>query len=236
MAEVVQHNPDPRQDTLAQAAIDGIESGMIVGLGTGKNTWRAMRALVHKIEDDKLDIDCVCTSVATQQEAVSLGLPVIPADDVEIVDHLIDGASEVDHNFRMLKGQFAAITRQRLLAAIATRRVYIAPEDRYSPRLGTHALLSVTIIPYTVSAIRAALRNLGLVGVVRRTLSGEVFYSDGGGVVLDMGLPERPIEQLAEELDHVPGVVDHGIFLTECQELLIETRNGDVRRLQREQE
>jgi ribose 5-phosphate isomerase A len=235
MAEVVQHNPDPRHDTLAQAALEGIESGMVVGLGTGKTTWRALHALVHKIRDEKLDIDCVCTSVATQQQAVALGLPVIPADDVEVVDHLFDGASEADHKFRMLKGQFAAITRQRLIATIATRRVYMVPEDRFTEKLGIKALLSVTIVPYTITAIRSALRELGLVGVVRRTLTGEVFYSDGGGVVLDMEMPVRPVEELAELLDHVPGVVDHGIFLTECQELLIESKHGDVRRIFREQ-
>jgi ribose 5-phosphate isomerase A len=234
MPEVAQHHPDPRHDTLAQAAIAGIESGMIVGLGTGKSSWRAMRALALKIKEANLDIDCVCTSVATQQEAVALGLPVIPADEVEEVDHLFDGASEVDPQFRMLKGQFAAITRQRLIAAIATRRIYMADEERFTQRLGTQALLSVTIIPFTIAAIRSALRELGLVGVVRRTMTGEVFYSDGGGVVLDMRLPERPVEELAELLDHVPGVVDHGIFLTECQELLIESRSGDVRRVRRE--
>ena len=65
-------------------------------------------------------------------------------------------------------------------------------------------------------------------------MTGEVFYSDGGGVVLDMRVPERPLEQLSELLDHVPGVVDHGLFLTECQELLIETKNGDVKHLRRE--
>ena len=232
MAETVQQ--DPRLDKLAQAAIDGIESGMIVGLGTGKTSWRAMRALAQRIHDQKLDIDCVCTSVATQQEAVSLGLPVIPADEVEVVDHLFDGASEADHQFRMLKGQFGAITRQRLIAAIASRRIYMAPEDRFTERLGTQALLSVTIIPFTITSIRNALRELGLVGVVRRTMTGEVFYSDGGGVVLDMRVPERPLEQLSDLLDRVPGVVDHGLFLTECQELLIETKNGDVKHLRRE--
>lgn len=235
MAEVAQPYSDPRQDVLAQAALEGIESGMVVGLGTGKSTWRAMRALALKIKDENLDIDCVCTSVATQQEAVSQGLPVIPADDIEVVDHLFDGASEVDHKLRMLKGQFAAITRQRLIAAIAHRRIYMAPEDRFTERLGSQALLSVTIIPFTIASIRNALRELGLVGVVRRTMTGEVFYSDGGGVVLDMHMPERPVEELAQLLDHVPGVVDHGIFLTECEELLIESKSGAVRRVVREQ-
>ena len=135
---------------------------------------------------------------------------------------------------RQLKGQFGAITRQRLIAAIASRRIYMAPEDRFTERLGSQALLSVTIIPFTITSIRNALRELGLVGVVRRTMTGEVFYSDGGGVVLDMRVPERPLEQLSELLDRVPGVVDHGLFLTECQELLIETKNGDVKHLRRE--
>ncbi len=231
--ESAQAGIDPKNDKLAQAVVGGIESGMLVGLGTGKTSWRVMRALAQKIRETNLDIDCVCTSVATQQEAVALGLPVIPFDDVEEVDYLFDGASEADHQLRMLKGQFGAIARQRLVAAVARRRIYMTPEDRYASRLGSQVLLSVTIIPFGIASIRNALREIGLVGVVRRSMSGEVFYTDGGGVLMDMRVPDRPVEELAEVLDHVPGVVEHGLFLTECQELLVEGPGGEVRRFTR---
>jgi ribose 5-phosphate isomerase A len=76
---------------------------------------------------------------------------------------------------------------------------------------------------------------MGLVGVPRHNLDGGLFISDGGGVVLDLRMPDRDPRELAEELDHVTGVVDHGIFLDEADTILIESKAGEVRRLDREQ-
>lgn len=227
--------PPPSTDHLAIAAIAPVVSGMIVGLGTGRASGRATRALARRIRDERLDIDCVCTSAETEHLALELGLPVIPFNDVEQVDYLYDGANEVDHQLRLLKGQHGAITRQRLVAAICKRNVYLAVEDRLVNRLGTNALLSIIIIPFGINSIRNRLRDMGLCGVVRRNLDGEIHMTDGGGVVIDVRLPDRNLDELAEELDRATGVVDHGIFLDEADEALIEARNGEVRRLLRPQ-
>jgi len=221
-------------DRLAQAAVAEITSGMVVGLGTGRSAARAIRALAQRIMDERLDIDCVCTSAATQALALDLALPIVPFSDIEVVDYLFDGADEVDPQLRMMKGQHGAITRQRLVANVSKRCVYLANEEKMAPRLGSRALLAITVIPFGIASIRSELRNMGLSGVVRRSMEGEVFVSDGGGVVLDMRLPERDIDELGLELDHVPGVVDHGLFLNEADEVLIEnTKTGEVRRIAR---
>jgi ribose 5-phosphate isomerase A len=221
---------DPATDALAQAAIEPIMAGMIVGLGTGRNSTRAIRALGHRVQHDRLRIRCVCTSLATEELAREVGLDVVPFADVEEVDYLLDGAEEVDHHLRMMKGQHGAITRQRLVAHAAKRCVYMVQEDRYVENLGTQALLAVVIIPFGITSTRARLRNLGLSGVLRRNMEGEVVVTDGGGVVLDMHITGRNVEQLAMDLDHVPGVVDHGLFLTEADEVLVEGVHGDIRR------
>lgn len=225
--------PVPTTDAFAQAAVADVRSGMVVGLGTGRTSDRATRALAQRMREDHLDIDCVCTSNATEKLALELGLPVIPFGEVEQVDHLFDGASEVDHDLRMLKGQFGAIARQRLVAQVARHRVYMVGEDKVVNKLGTNALLTITIIAFGVASIRNRLRDLGLSGIVRRNLDGEVFLTDGGNLVLDMSLPDRDLADLANELDHVAGIVDHGIFLDEADEVLVECKNGDVRRLVR---
>ena len=222
---------DPATDALALAAIEPITSGMIVGLGTGRNSTRVVRALALRCQRDRVRIHCVCTSLATEDLARELGLELVPFADVEEVDYLIDGADEVDHHLRMMKGQSGAITRQRLVAHAGKRCVYLAQEDKLVETLGTEALLAVVIIPFGIASTRARLRNLGLTGVVRRTLEGDVVVTDGGGVVLDMHITGRNVEQLALDLDHVPGVVDHGLFLTEADEVLIESESGAVRRL-----
>lgn len=222
---------DPATDALAQAAIEPVTGGMIVGLGTGRYSTRAVRALSLKCQRMRMRVRCVCTSSATEELARELGIETIPFADVEEVDYLVDGADEVDHHLRMMKGQSGAITRQRLVAHAAKRCVYMTHEEKYVENLGTQALLAVVIIPFGIASTRARLRNLGLTGVVRRNLEGEVVVTDGGGVVLDMHITGRNVEQLALDLDHVPGVVDHGLFLTEADEVLVEGKNGEVKKL-----
>lgn len=205
---------------------------MIVGLGTGRTANRAIRALAQRVRDEKLDIDCVCSSLATEALARELALPTVSFNDIETIDYTFDGADEVDHQLRMMKGHHGAITRQRLVAAVSTRCVCLATEDKLVEHLGTKALLAVTLIPFGVASTRNRLRELGLSGVLRRTLDGEVFVSDGGGVIFDMTIPQTcDVEQLAMALDHVPGVVDHGLFLTEADEVIIECKKGEIRRL-----
>ncbi len=223
----------PGVDALAKVAIAEIRSGMIVGMGTGVTASRAIRALAQRVKDEKLDIDCVSTSKATEDLARELSLPTVPFAEIEVVDYLFDGANEVDFQLRMLKGQHGAITRQRLVAEVSRRCVYLASEAKLAPRLGSQALLAVTIIPFGIASIRRRLREMGLSGVVRCGLDGNMYVSEGGGAVLDIRLPERDIEELASELDHVSGVVDHGIFLYEADEVLIECKGGGVKRLSR---
>jgi ribose 5-phosphate isomerase A len=221
----------PADDKLAQAAIAPITSGMIVGLGTGRSSSRAMRALAHRMTLEHLDIRCVCTSMATEALATQLKLPIIPFADIESVDYLFDGCEEVDNQLRVMKGQHGALTRQRLVAHVAKQVTYLARDEKLVDQLGSRALLSVVIIPFGIASIRARLRNLGLSGVVRRNMDGEVVITDGGGVVLDMHITGRNVEQLASDLDHICGVVDHGLFLTEADEILLEGKSGEVRRL-----
>ena len=224
------------QDILADSVVRDIHSGMIVGLGTGLVSDRVTRALAKRVAMSGLRIECVCTSAITMTLAKSLGLNVVSFADVEAIDYLYDGASEVDTELRMLKGHHGAITRQRLVAEVATRCVYLTSEDRYTSRLGSKALLSVTIIPFGIASIRAHLRNIGLSGVIRRTMEGQIFETEGGGVVLDMTMPDRAPAELAEVLDRVSGIVDHGIFLDAAAEVLVECKTGEVKRLVRQED
>lgn len=226
--------PATQADALAIAALAPVKSGMIVGLGTGRTANRATRLLSQRLRDERLDIDCVCSSLATEALARELDMPIVPFNDIEYIDYTFDGADEVDHDLRMLKGHHGAITRQRLVAAVSRRCVYLANEEKLVDHLGKKALLAVTIIPFGISSTRNRLRDMGLSGVLRRTLDGEVFVTDGGGVLFDMRLPEQcNVEELAIALDHVPGVVDHGLFLDEADEVLIECAKGtEIKRLE----
>lgn len=221
-------------DALAAEAIAAITPGMTIGLGTGRTSARVTRALAERVRRESLDIRCVGTSHAAENLARELNLAVIPFAKVEGLDYLFDGADEVDSRLRMLKGQYGAVARQRLVARAAKRRVYLADESKIVSRLGQRASLPICILAYGLTFVREELRNIGLCGVVRLKMDGDLYVTDDGNLVVDVTLPDLDPDTIAAAIDELPGVVDHGLFLTEADEVLVEARNGDVRRLVRE--
>lgn len=219
-------------DALAEAAIAEIRSGMIVGLGTGRTASRAIAALAERVREENLDIQCVPTSHATETVARFHGLKLADFAMLERVNYLFDGADEVDSQLRMIKGAGGAMTRERIVAQAAERAVYIVDESKLVDRLGQRTALGVCVLAFGLSAARARLRDIGLNGVVRRTLDGQLFLTDNGNLIIDVKLDDRNLDELACELNDIPGVVDHGLFLSEAHEVLVETPRG-IDRLRR---
>lgn len=221
-------------DALAEAVIAEIQPGMIVGMGTGRTASRGVVALAERVKEHGLDVRCVPTSHATETLARYHGLPVMDFAMVESVDLLFDGADEVDPNLRMLKGAGGAMTRERIVAWASKRRIYMVDESKMVDRLGTRTTLAVAVLAFGLSAVRSELRSLGLNGVVRRTIKGELFITDNGNLIVDVALGEHDVEELDAALNSIPGVVDHGLFLTEADEVFVERSDGSVDRLRRE--
>jgi ribose 5-phosphate isomerase A len=213
-------------DPLAEAAVAEIKSGMTVGLGTGRTASRAIAALAERVREQGLDIRCVPTSHATETCAKFHGLKMVDFAMTERVDYLFDGADEVDPKLRMVKGAGGAMVRERIVAHASSHRVYIVDESKLVTRLGQRTTLGICVLAFGLAAVRARLRDLGLHGVVRRTLDGHLFLTDNGNLIIDVTLEDRNLEELAQRLDGVAGVVDHGLFLNEADEVLIETPSG----------
>lgn len=207
--------------------IGEIQSGMIVGLGTGRTASRGILALAERVREERLDIKCVPTSHVTETLARQLQLPLADFAMLERIDFLFDGADEVDPQLRMIKGAGGAMVRERIVAAAAERRVYMVQEAKLVDRLGTKASLPVAVLAFGLTSIRDHLRSLGLKGVVRRSLDGHLFLTDNGSLIIDVMMEDQAnLDELAKLLDSVPGVVDHGLFLTECDELVVERSNS----------
>lgn len=221
-------------DALAEAVVAEITSGMTVGLGTGRTASRGVLALADRVRDEGLDIGVVPTSHVTETLARQLRLNVIDFTMVERIDFLFDGADEVDPRLRMIKGAGGAMTRERIVAHASDRRIYMVSESKLVDHLGQGAVLPVAVQAFGLASIRNHLRGLGLNGVVRRTFDGQLFITDNANLVIDVTIEDQDPEELAAMLDSVPGVVDHGLFLTEAQEVLIETESG-VRRVTRDE-
>lgn len=226
----------PAGDVLAEAAVADVVSGMTIGVGTGRTASRALAALAARVRDERLDIVCFGTSKAADAQALEMGLRVESFSGRTTLDLLIDGADEVDGHLRMLKGQHGAIARQRILAHAARRAVYLVNESKLVQRLGTRHTLPICVFEFGLTWIREELRQFGLSGVVRRTLEGEVYRSEHHHIVLDVSLNEqhRP-DEVAAFLDRCVGVIEHGLFLSEAHEVLVESADGRVKRLLRDQ-
>jgi len=225
----------PVRDALAEAAVAGVASGMTIGIGMGRAPSRALAALAARVRDEKLDVVCFGTSTAADAQALDLGLKVESFSGQTSLDVLFDGADEVDGHLRMLKGQHGAIARQRILAHAARRAVYLVNESKIVQRLGTRNTLPICIFEFGLTWIREELRKIGLSGVVRRTLEGQPFRTEHSHLVLDVSLSEqhRP-DEVATFLDRCVGVIEHGLFLTEAHEVLVESADGRVRRMSRD--
>ncbi len=206
---------------------------MTVGLGTGRAASRGIRALGERVRNEKLDIKCVATSEVAETLAHEVGLKTIDFAGVERLDFMFDGADEVDRQIRVLKGSGGALTRERMVAWAADRAVYMVQQGKVVEQLGTNNTLAIAIMAFGLTSIRAELRNLGLNGVCRHMINGQFFITDNGNLILDVSIADQNnLEQLSAALNSIPGVVDHGLFLSEADEILVETENG-IQRLVR---
>ncbi len=227
-------SPPTSTDPLADAAVADIRPGMVVGLGTGKTSARGVFALSERVRAEGLDIKCVPTSHATESQARALGLQVVDFSMVEEIDFLFDGADEVDPDLRMIKGRGGAIVRERVVAKAAKRRVYMITEEKLVEHLGQRSTLPIAIHYFALASVRKRLIDLGFNGVVRRTLSGDHFLTDQGNLVIDVSLPKTiSPEDCKLLLDATAGVVDHGLFLDEADEIVVQMPDGRIERMER---
>lgn len=218
-------------DPLAAAAVEPVTTGMIVGLGTGRAASRAIEALVRRMRADHLEITCVATSRASEALATKLGLRVLAMESVERVDYLFDGADEVDGSLRMIKGRGGAMTREKIVAHAATVRTYLVQASKLVERLGQTAPLPIEVLRFGLATTLRMLRERGLEAIERAS-----FVTDDGNLVVDAALsPGIDVALLAAALDALPGVVGHGLFLSEAHVVLIEATTGELTRRARGQ-
>jgi len=217
---------------LAEAAVAEIQNDMIVGLGTGRTAQRGILALARRVREEGLKVHCVPTSHASETTARAHQLPILDFALVERVDYLFDGADEVDPRLRMIKGKGGAIVRERIVAHASKRNVYMIGESKLVERLGAMCPLPIAVVAFGLASVRQRLHNLGLSGVVRRTIDGQLFLTDNGSLIIDVTLEDgHDAELLSAELDSVAGVIDHGLFIDEADEVLVETSSGAIRKM-----
>jgi ribose 5-phosphate isomerase A len=202
----------------AERAVELVESGMRLGLGTGSTAAHFVDLLAARVRRG-LDIVGVPTSEATRVQAERLGIRLTTLDETPRLDMTIDGADEIDLQLRLIKGGGGALLREKIVASASERMVVIADRSKLVDRLGAFAL-PVEVVRFGLEATRLHIieqaEDAGLLGTVsvRRQGSGAPFVTDSGNLILDCAFGEiREPELLAEALSLIPGVVEHGLFL-----------------------
>lgn len=214
------------RDPLAEAAIEPIGPEMTVGLGTGRAATRAIRALAEASRAGRFRGVCVATSEGSTRLGRELGLEVTAMETVSQVDYLFDGADEVDGALRMIKGGGGAMTREKIVAHAADRRVYLVQRKKVVDRLGLSFRLPIEVLRFALGFVRTRLEDEGL-GATARIDSSGLVLTDEQQYILDAPLPVgADLDRLDALLNAMPGVVGHGLFLEEADEVLIEPDGG----------
>lgn len=204
----------------AQAALEYIKDGMIVGLGTGSTSAHLVRLLGERVRQG-LRVKGVPTSEATRNLAEQVGVPLLEISQITSLDVDIDGADEVDPAFRLIKGGGGALLREKIVAAASKTMVVIADETKWVETLGAFPLpVEVSRFGFALTSqrIAEALRETGCAGhEVELRVSGkanEPVITDGGNYIIDAHtLRIANADSLAARLQSIPGVVEHGLFI-----------------------
>jgi ribose 5-phosphate isomerase A len=220
---------DRLKQEAAQRALDLVESGMRLGLGSG-TTARHFVDLVGDKVAAGLDVLCVATSEATAAQAKARGIPMATLDELPELDLTVDGADEIDPELRLIKGGGGALLREKIVAAASRRMAVIADASKLVPRLGAFPL-PVEVVPFGLVATRRHIERvfaeLGVAGPIRLRGGTTAFVTDGGHFILDcsLGAIANP-ERLAKALSLIPGVVEHGLFIDYARTAIIAGAGG----------
>lgn len=212
----------------AEAASRLVEDGMVVGLGSGTTATLFVTALAQRISDDRLRIVGIPTSVETEHHAQSLRIPLTNFAEQSEIDLTIDGADEVvPGSLGLIKGHGGALLREKIVASISKRMAVVADVTKVVSRLGTLVPVPVEIVPFGWEATERKLRAIGANPSLRLDSAGKPYITDGGHYIMNcaFGPIEKPVE-IAQRLDHIVGVVEHGLFLGFATEALISGPEG----------
>ncbi len=223
----------------AARALEMVEDGMTLGLGTGSTAGWFVRLLADRIRSPGLDVVGVATSSATVWLAQELGVPLKRPEQVRRIDLTVDGADEVDPDFNLIKGGGAALLQEKIIEASSDRLVIIADEKKLVPVLGAFPL-PVEIVRFgaglTERSVAALLEKMDVDGrqVALRQGKAGPLVTDEGHHILDLHLGRiGDAPGLAAALNRIPGVVEHGLFIGMATSVVVGRSDGSAEVLYR---
>lgn len=224
---------NPKQRA-AEAAVAFVQSGMVVGLGTGSTADEFLKALAAAIESGRLrEIRGVPTSRQSEQRARELGIPLATLVECPNPDVTIDGADEVAPNLDLIKGLGGALLREKIVAQNSRQLIIIADASKRVQSLGARSALPVEVAQFGHAVHVPFFAGLGAEPVLRRAASGDAFITDNGNYIYDCRFDGiRDAGQLEDALRRRAGIVESGLFLGMATCALIADDGGvqEIRR------
>jgi ribose 5-phosphate isomerase A len=219
------------KQSAAAKAVEYVQNGMTIGLGTGSTAYWAIEYIGARVKEG-LALRAIATSLQTETMARDLGISIVGFADIERIDITIDGADEVDENLQIIKGGGGALLREKIVAAATEFYIIIVDDRKLVTTLGKFKL-PVEVIPFGWEFTSAHLKKMGCVPSIRLDKS-KTFITDNGNYIVDCPFGSIPSPSgLHEKINSITGVVDNGLFIDMADLVIAGNDSGNVRILQR---
>lgn len=225
-------NADTDRDALkraaAEAAVELVQDGMVVGLGTGSTAAFAVEALARRHRQG-LRFVGIPTSERTAAQARAAGIPLSSFVEHRQIDLTIDGADEVERGtLNLIKGLGGALLREKIVANASRQLAIVVDGAKLVDRLGTHVPVPVEVVAFGMEVARAALEVFAADVRPRVSPTGKFFITDGGNLILDCRFagPIADPARLEERIRGIVGVVESGLFIGRADPVFIADSQG----------
>jgi len=212
----------------AENAVNYIQNGMTVGIGTGSTSAFAVEAIGKRVQNG-LSIKAVASSVRSEELAKEKGISLIPFSEVETIALYIDGADEIDKDLNLIKGGGGALLREKILAFHSKEFIVIIDNSKLVEHLGEFPL-PVEVTPFAMELTLKQIRKLGCTATVREK-NGQAYRTDNGNFIIDCRFNKiEQVNELDQSIDAIPGVVENGLFPANMvSKVLVGYESGEVR-------
>src|SRR5690348_62659 len=218
---------DAEKQAAARAAVQLVESGSVVGLGSGSTATFAIQFLSERVRGG-LKIVGIPTSQNTKHLAEQLGIPLTTLEENPNIDVDIDGADEIDPHLNLIKGGGGALLREKVIASASKRFVVVAESVKLVPHLGKFPL-PVEVIPFAEPLVQRRIEVLGAKVSLRKYAYGNPYVTDEGHHILDCNFGEiSDPPALNAKLHEIPGLVEHGLFIGLAETAFVGRDGGVV--------
>lgn len=214
----------------ALKAVEYVQSGMVLGLGTGSTVFFVLEKLGELIRSKTLNnIVGIPSSEQTAKLANEFGIPLTTFTEYQKLDLTIDGADEVDSQLNLIKGGGGALLREKVLAQNSDKLIIVVDESKISQFLGEKWHIPIEVIPFAAEVEKGFLESIGAKVKIRETENGEIYRTDENNFILDsnFGVIADPAA-LAEKINERAGIVEHGLFYGMTDLVISASKNGIV--------